>query len=243
MKKQRIIWMTGGALLAIVLFVIVQQFMTTGTSAAPMTEGEAVQLISEQYPDSTPELIEENDSTFLFNLTNDYGTYELEIDRENKSVAYLNSITLNESAGEGDSGAVEPDQPSAEELTEEEIVAIAQENSNGEFVSVTPIENNQFEVIFEEEERMLTVTVDANTGASQVTGEEAKNTEEPARILSEQEAINIALGVVAGEVDDVDLEQENGVPYFLVEIETEEDDATVQINAISGEIMSTVWDD
>lgn len=235
--------MTGGAMLAVVLFVLIQQFMTSGTSAAPMTEGEAVQFINEQYPDSTPELIDENDNTFLFNLTNDYGTYELEIDRENKSVAYLNSISLNKSAEGEDSGTAGPDQSASDELTEEEIVAIAQENSTGEVVSVTQLEDNMYEVVIEEEDRILTITVDGNAGESQITGEETKNTEEPARILSEQEAINIALGVVNGEVDDADLEQENGVPYFLIEIETEENDATVQINAISGEIMSTVWDD
>lgn len=243
MKKQRMIWMGGGALLAVVLFVIVQQFMMTGTSAAPMTEEEAIQLINEQYPDSTPELIDENDNTFLFNLTNDYGKYELEIDRENKSVAYLNNLILNETAEGNDTGSDESDQSASEDLTEEEVIAIAQEISTGEVVSATPLENNRYEIILEEDDRILTVSVDATSGESEITGEEVKNTEEPARILSEQEAINIALGAVAGEVDDVDLEQENGVPYFLIEIETDEDDATVQINAISGEIMSTVWDD
>ncbi|WP_404409535.1 PepSY domain-containing protein [Jeotgalibacillus malaysiensis] len=240
---QRIIWMGGGALLAVVLFVIVQQFMTAGTSAAPMTEGEAIQLINEQYPDSTPELIDENDHTFLFNLTNDYGMYELEIDRENKSVAYLNNISLNESDEGDDNGTTEADQSPSEELTEEEVIAIAQESSTGEVVSATPLENSIYEVILEEDERILTVSVDTKSGEAQITGEEAKIAEDPGRILSEQEAINIALGAVAGQVDDVDLEQENGVPYFLIEIETDEDDATVQINAISGEIMSTVWDD
>ncbi|MDZ5712963.1 PepSY domain-containing protein [Jeotgalibacillus haloalkalitolerans] len=238
MKKQRIIWMTGGALIAVVLIVIVQQLMTSGTSAAPMTEGEAIQFINEQYPGSTPELIDESGSTFLFNLTNQNGEYELEIDRENKSVAYLNNVSMNEPAEDG--------QNASEELTEEEAIAVAGETSNGEVVSSTLLAdegNKRYEVVLEEENRILTIEVDAASGESRVTAEETKNTEEPARILSEQEAIDIALGTVSGEVDDVDLEQQDGVPYFLIEIETEEGDATVQINAISGEIMSTIWDD
>ncbi|WP_019155394.1 PepSY domain-containing protein [Robertmurraya massiliosenegalensis] len=69
-------------------------------------------------------------------------------------------------------------------------------------------------------------------------------TEQPPKHLSEQEAISIALQSVTGEVDDIDLEQSNGLIYYLVEVEVNDDkEATVQINAISGEVMSITWDD
>jgi len=67
----------------------------------------------------------------------------------------------------------------------------------------------------------------------------------PVKQLTEQEAITIAKSKVAGEVEDIDIGQSGGVSYYLIEIENDEADreATVQINAISGEVMSITWDD
>lgn len=68
--------------------------------------------------------------------------------------------------------------------------------------------------------------------------------EQPTNHISKEEAISIALSQVKGEIDDVDIEQSNGLIYYLVEIEAnDEKEATVQINAISGEVMSITWDD
>ena len=65
----------------------------------------------------------------------------------------------------------------------------------------------------------------------------------PPKRITEKEAVSIALGVVNGEVDDIDLEERNGVTYYFIEIETDDDEATVQINAITGDVKSTIWDD
>ncbi|TFE00394.1 hypothetical protein E2626_12850 [Jeotgalibacillus salarius] len=202
-----------------------------------MSQEEAIQLINERYPGSNAELVEESGNTFLFSLENDQGFYELEIDRENNSVAYLENISLHDRQSEADQ----------KEITEEEAIEVARQRSDGEVVSSTLSESNgqkNFEVVLEEETRIVTLLVNAISGEAEVTNEESKETEEPARILSEPEAIEIALDAVNGEVDDVDLEQSNGVTYFLIEIESDDDDeATVQVNAITGEVMSTVWDD
>jgi uncharacterized membrane protein YkoI len=65
----------------------------------------------------------------------------------------------------------------------------------------------------------------------------------PASIITEKEAASIALSRVNGEIDDIELGEKGGISYYLVEVETEDDDATVQINAISGEVMSISWED
>ncbi|MDW0108514.1 PepSY domain-containing protein [Sporosarcina aquimarina] len=66
-------------------------------------------------------------------------------------------------------------------------------------------------------------------------------------IISEQRAVQIALGQLNGEVDDVDFVKTSEGGYYLVEIEIDVDDgpdeATYQIHAISGKIMSVTWDD
>ena len=73
---------------------------------------------------------------------------------------------------------------------------------------------------------------------------ENKQVEEVQTMLSEEKAAVIALEQVPGEVDDVDVENINGVTHFLVEVETHDDrEATVEINAITGEVKSITWDD
>ncbi|RWZ51399.1 hypothetical protein EQV77_16715 [Halobacillus fulvus] len=67
---------------------------------------------------------------------------------------------------------------------------------------------------------------------------------EPAQPISEQEARSIALEQVTGTIDDVDFEQSNGQSYYLIEMERDDDlEATVQIHAITGEVLSVTWDD
>lgn len=66
----------------------------------------------------------------------------------------------------------------------------------------------------------------------------------PPRILSEREASELALAHVYGEVEEVDLRgSDTGVAYYLVEIDIEDGrDAVVQVNAITGAIMSVAWE-
>ncbi|WP_079478607.1 PepSY domain-containing protein [Halobacillus salinus] len=71
------------------------------------------------------------------------------------------------------------------------------------------------------------------------------STEEPSgQPITEQEAAEIALGEVEGELDDVDYESSGEAPAFLVEIERGDGrEATVQVHAITGEVLSISWDD
>ncbi|WP_025783124.1 PepSY domain-containing protein [Sporosarcina sp. D27] len=66
-------------------------------------------------------------------------------------------------------------------------------------------------------------------------------------LLTEQQAVQIALRQLNGEVDDVDFVKTSEGGYYLVEIEIDVDDgpdeATYQIHAISGKVMSVTWDD
>lgn len=66
-------------------------------------------------------------------------------------------------------------------------------------------------------------------------------------LLTEQQAIQIALRQLNGEVDNVDFVKTSEGGYYLVEIEIDVDDgpdeATYQIHAISGKVMSVTWDD
>ncbi|WP_051507327.1 PepSY domain-containing protein [Saccharibacillus sacchari] len=73
---------------------------------------------------------------------------------------------------------------------------------------------------------------------------------DPVRLLSEKEAEKIAaksLADAGSKVEDTDADlrtEEDGQAYYLVEIELEDGrEASVQINAVSGTILSTTWDE
>lgn len=73
---------------------------------------------------------------------------------------------------------------------------------------------------------------------------EEEPVKEPPSQITEQEAIEIALEKMAGTVEEVELEQSSGVSYYLVEIEAnDQQEATIQVHSITGEIMSVTWDD
>ncbi|WP_214630536.1 PepSY domain-containing protein [Paenibacillus agaridevorans] len=62
--------------------------------------------------------------------------------------------------------------------------------------------------------------------------------------ITEEQAASLALAKVAGTVTDVDKDDDNGVWYYYVDIETNDGrEAEVQLNAASGAIVSVAWDD
>src|SRR5699024_8974428 len=74
--------------------------------------------------------------------------------------------------------------------------------------------------------------------------EQSGEREEKSQNLTTEEAVQIALDTVYGEVDDIDLEDEDGQQYYIIEIETDNDQkAEIQIQAITGEVISIEWDD
>ena len=73
---------------------------------------------------------------------------------------------------------------------------------------------------------------------------------EPARLLTEKEAEKIAAKSLSGagsKVEDTDADlrtEDDGQAYYLVEVELEDGrEASVQIHAISGKVLSTTWDE
>ncbi|MBU5672231.1 PepSY domain-containing protein [Paenibacillus brevis] len=62
--------------------------------------------------------------------------------------------------------------------------------------------------------------------------------------ISEKEATGLALKTVSGLVKDIDIEEDGGTRYYLIEIETADGrEAEVQLNAASGKVISVTWDD
>lgn len=121
------------------------------------------------------------------------------------------------------------------------------------------LEGDVYKATIEEETKTTIVQADALTGeileesvADKSPAPEDKPTDEadkpepppkPPVRLTENEAVAIALEEVPGQLDDVDYEESDSGGYFLIQIESGEREAEVQVHAISREVISLIWDD
>lgn len=240
MKKQRLIWMAGGALLLAVLVLVAVQFISGMSAASPLTEDEAVDIVTDRYPDGDIQSVDQYKSGYSIRFAVPNGIYEMKI---NQDSAEIESLIVIENTASDASDKKQKSQDGF--LAEEKIREIVMDDSNGDIQSIKRAEKQNktvYEAVISEGDMIVTKVLDPYTGEELSV---SKEPEEANKVpLTETEAIDIALNEVPGEVDDVDLEQTEGELYFLIEIDTaDEREAAVQVNAISGEIMSTTWDD
>ncbi|MGR9048755.1 PepSY domain-containing protein [Halobacillus faecis] len=145
---------------------------------------------------------------------------------------------------------------SAEPLSESEIREKIQTQYNGEITDLTSMEDHYLATI-KLEEGIYEMTVSKVDGriSDMRTFENFKDDEPPvssedqsenaqAPPITEEKAVAVALNEIEGDVDDVDFEAEGNPAFYLVEIERSGGvEATIQIHALTGEIMSITWDD
>lgn len=74
-----------------------------------------------------------------------------------------------------------------------------------------------------------------------------EKTDKTVKFMPKEEAAQIATKTINGEVDDmedIEMEESGGVTYYLIDVESEEaEDATVKINAITGEVEGVFYED
>jgi uncharacterized membrane protein YkoI len=153
--------------------------------------------------------------------------------------------------------------PSADMLTEKEAEKLVKERYQGNISSIK-LANQQYHIELEKQNHLYSVKLDSSSGKvlsftqtgtatgttttkptpAQTPPQQEEVKEETPKRLSDKEAVEIAVTQVQGEVDDIWLETENNQTYYLIKIETNDDrEATVQIHAITGDVMSVAWDD
>jgi len=236
--------MAGGALLLVTLLFIGQQILMGTSAAAPLSEKEAVGIINERYPNGEVLTITEHETGYTIELKIVSGTYDVKINDESGEIESIEPLETTVD----DATNVASDEKDNQMLTEEEMLIEVAEHSSGEVQSIEKIQNQNntvYEAVIKEDEAIVTLLLDAYSAEVLSNVREVVKIEQADPIpLTEEQAVEIALAEVPGEVDDIDLEQSEDGLYFIVEIETTDDrEAYVQINAISGKILSTTWDD
>ena len=235
MKGKVWYWIAGGAaLLVFVLIIFVQMGKPIFSSATVLTEQEARTIAEERYS-GTVKKIQQTADEYVIQIERDTGIYELKIRAESGEVSSLKHV---KTANEGNQ--VKPPL-----LKEEEIKTLVFQQVNGEIKSMSQHSEGEkiiYRVIVNENNAKTTMTIDAETG--DILTRETVEIEQPQSKLTEAEASAMALAQVPGVVDDVEVETINGMTYYIVEVESSnEREAKIEINAITGEVKSLTWDD
>lgn len=89
----------------------------------------------------------------------------------------------------------------------------------------------------------VTKQPDSQVEPSNPSKQNTPTTEQKPILLTAQQVISIALTQFTGEIEDVDFENSADGGYYLVEIDTVEEEVTVQIHAITGKVLSVSFDE
>ena len=147
-----------------------------------------------------------------------------------------------------------------EPISSDELRTKIEETYSGKVKSMIITGNNEYEVEMESKAAIYAMKLDATTGkvntmekvsAAPIESKDIVVEEEPLTgkqitptLISESKAIEIAQSRLSGELEDVSFEKTNEGGYFLVEIDGDDDqDAVIQVHAISGKILSVTLDD
>ncbi|MFS0863936.1 PepSY domain-containing protein [Fredinandcohnia sp. 179-A 10B2 NHS] len=224
----------------------VWQLTKTYPSAEPLSESDASKLVEGMYNGKIIGDITIEGEVYKVTFELETGVYEINVHRETGEVTNLTKI---------------PQEELLKELSEENIREIIRSQQAGDIEKIERKEEEKqayFYVQVQGNEGNVNYKLDAITGdiveVIQQENIDQPNTpvndptnppNETVRRITEQEAIQIALQQIRGKVDEVELEEKNGQPYYFVDIENEEkeEEGTVQIHAISGEVITIVWDD
>jgi uncharacterized membrane protein YkoI len=240
MKRKGWILFGGGMIvLAIAVILIVQVLKPTFSTASELTEKEA-RVVAEQRYSGTVTDIRQNEEQFVIELERETGKYELQINAKTGEVSSLKRIEQKD-----DSQGTVGESPETEVLDKEKIKEIALKHATGEIKSLEQMKEGEktvYQVTVQDKNSKTTFSIDAHTG--EILKKETNPIKEKPKRITEEEAISLALQQVPGMVDDIDTETINGIVYFLIEIESNDGrEATVEINAITGDINSLTWDD
>ncbi|MCR2821661.1 PepSY domain-containing protein [Lederbergia panacisoli] len=220
-----------GAALFILVVIIAWQFLVVTSSGEAISEAEAKKIATDRFNGKIVHF-ELKDDIYDMTIQLTMGKYYIKIDRFSGDV-------LDISRGE---------EEKVQRLSTDEIKRIIQKEQDGKIEDLKMRIKNQvayYDAVVENSENKVFITLNAASGEIVNKKEEKKTPvkEETTKNLTKEEAVKIALKTVQGKVDDVDLEELNGQLYYFVEIETDDKEADIQINAITGEVKSIEWDD
>lgn len=234
-------------LLTSVILVIGIVYISNLLSQEEQLSSDEIQTRLEAMYEGTVDSLVMKDGVYLAEMTRAGALYTAEVDAVSGNVLSMNQLSdmIIELEPEPEPEP-EPEQPKV--LSEEEIrKVIVKEYKDGiESISLNEKSDAPFyEVEAVKNQQLVKVSVDAITG--KVTSAEPQVPTTNNVLISRERAIEIALGQLNGEVEEVEFHQTDDGGFYLIEIEQdneESDDleAIIQIHAITEKVISVDWD-
>lgn len=232
-------WLTGGiAALLIILCAGILVWRTLLQASPALTVEEVNKRILAEYPGEITRLIQQGD-TYEVRLQSERGIYKLVLGAQNGEIRSISRIVGTNASASSTAEAVTPS-------------GTAQTDTKPPASSSKPSDAANSDSAKEQQSLSTDAAADSKSEDSSSSTPPSNNDKgssiavSPSGVISAEKAEQIALQQVRGTVDDTDYEHgdKQGQRYYLVEIDTADDrEATVQINAISGEVMSVTWDE
>ena len=178
----------------------------------------------------TVRILLKKDGLYEAEITKGEAVYKAEVDSKTGEV--LSLIQTSETN--------KPTPPLISEVELREVIA-TQYTGTVERISLDKKkEPPKYKVEIANEQSLKSIEINAVTG--EVLSEKTKETTSENAVITKKQAIKIAHEQLEGEVEYISYEMTNDGGYYLVEIESHEEEALFQIHAISGKILSVTWD-
>jgi len=229
-------WLTGGVAACVIILCVGVLIWRTWLQASPMLTVEEVnQRVLAEYPGEITRLIQQGD-TYNIRLQSKQGIYDMILGAQNGDIQSIKRI--EDTAA---SSSSKDNHPSKTTITDNSPSS-SSPNTESSAQQQNPSASSSAGASGNPSSAKQSIP----TNEPQNDKSSGSATVSPSGVISAEKAERIALQQVKGTVDDTEYEHgdKQGQRYYLVEIDTADDrEATVQINAISGEVMSVTWDD
>lgn len=204
-----------------------------------MSSDEIQSQLETMYGGTVDHLAMEND-IYIAEMTRAGAVYTAEIDAVSGSVLSMNQLSEMK---------VEPKPESQKILSEEDIRKTIAKDYEKEIERISLNEKGDvpvYEVDAVKNQELVKVVVDAISG--KIISAKPQGTTSQNALITREQAIEIAFTQLKGEVEYVEFKQTDDGGFYQIEIEQDNDDeddleAVIEIHAITGKIISVVWDD
>lgn len=223
MKKKLVLAIGGVAAVSVLVFGI--YYSNASQVATTMTAEEISKKVTSQYPGEITEIEKEtefNRAVYEVELTSEKAEYDLKLDGSTGEVLEIEEKPVKKSpeVAEKEKEDVKP-KPKEDESSTDSDDLVIKEKEGKEDTQDKSSESHKKD----------------KDNKKQKSQSEKKDQSSKRAVISVDEAINIALKEFPGEVDDVDLEREDGRLIYEIEIERGDKEAEFEIDAYTGEII------
>lgn len=216
-------WISIAGILTAALFIMLLAFKPWEGQARTLTEDAIKRTLLAQYPGKVNESIKKG-NRYRLELETEQGIYEIEVSANDGEV-----LALHQLKSLGNNNEVSQPSPTAVTPTATPKPTEPAATNNPEEASPSPTPKPTHKP----------------TASPVATAKPSSKPSNQTKLLDEKKAGKLAAAHVKGKVKDIDFKKsKNGTSYYLVEVDVKKrGDAIVQVNAISGAIMSVVWED